>query len=110
MKLKVGDRVIFAGATVGGSIFYVPHKSTVIDVNPIPTAKEMIEIKADNDNLNVVVHEMQCRRLIKKPRRRVWIAEAYIGSPDFAVKYTDPNIQNGLDWVEFVEIRKKVKS
>lgn len=57
-------------------------------------------------------HVRQCRRLIKKPRRRVWVSNGMVcklqeSDDGFSGLGWSAYRQNpGHDWVEFIEVRK----
>ena len=61
-----------------------------------------MDVRSTYDDETYTVHPKQCRRLIKKPRRRVWVNvdchELFIS--DKAV----PPLNRG--WKEFIEARK----
>jgi hypothetical protein len=56
-------------------------------------------------------HPKQCRRLVKKPRRRVWIEESELGKSnhDVWVQFDAGQLQvrAGEKLVEFIEVRRK---
>lgn len=62
----------------------------------------------DVESGHLLVHPKQCRRLVKKPRRRIWLFKAYLdggrvqGSP---ILLAPPNTSEA--WIEFSEVRKK---
>lgn len=66
-------------------------------------------IQLDDDESFLTVHPKQCRRLVKKKRRRLWIDPKvfgeyegrYFAGPQLVSKYPDFN------FLEFVEVKKK---
>jgi hypothetical protein len=103
--LQVGDRVSVAGATHNGSAtFYEPARGRVSHLNPIPTAKGMVQVTMDGESEIYVVHRHQCRRLVKRERRRVWVFISAAGEVG-PVMHTAPMVSQG--WAEFIEVKKK---
>lgn len=94
---KVGDRV----AVYSGRGRFVGTVETVMNT--------ILEVRLDGRVGQF--HSHQCRRLVKKPRRRVWIAESNLvdsinsglGVPAYR---TRPGFS---DQIEFVEVRRKKK-
>jgi hypothetical protein len=116
-QFKVGDRVRLKGfANLQG-------ESTVVEgikgyVTRLYGERFVVHIhRADilGGNYEVHVYPSQCRRLVKKPRRRMWInieltRERGMESFDMGTTYS-PWVSfkevNLPGWVEFVEVRKK---
>lgn len=102
-KLKVGDRV---AAYIGGTVDHQPHRVIAeIEEVDIHHPKGMVRIiygKGTDEWGRWVVHPKQCRKLIRREPRRVWIFE----SPglDNNISWTPPPNPSG--WIEFQEVRK----
>lgn len=102
-KFKVGDHVAFytsLGRTIGTVTQALNEELHIrLDVNP-------------SDRCLVKAHPKQCRRLVKKERRRVYIPDVYLkklleDSVDAQCQHqisTHPVLD---DDVEFIEVRKK---
>lgn len=90
--LKSGDRVRV----------YATHSGAVSESNGrVYKVRDdgMLIVLLDHRISEIVAHPKQCRRLVKKPRERVWVR----GS-DAA-----PYKPLGDEWVEFVEVRRPKK-
>lgn len=106
MKFKVGDKVVVYG---------------ILDKS-IPE-RAIAEIKSihDDGNLRLVFRNgsfsmsafpQQCRRLVKKPRRKLWIGvdnwnNYRMDNPAYA--YPNKPALTGADWRLFIEARPKRK-
>ena len=76
-------------------------------------ANGSLQIVFDNFSYRKSAHPKQCRRLVKKERRRVWLPLKYV---DRAPTDTE-NLTIGIyrssipptnpDWAEFIEVRSK---
>ncbi len=76
----------------------------------------MLVVDLDSQLKAIVAHPKQCRRLVLKPRRRVWIYGPSIGDEtidDSDITF-DAEKQIGslgeklrAEWVEFIEARRK---
>lgn len=104
LKYKEGDRVKVY-ATLNGSV--AETKGTFTRFRP----DGMMYVNLDGRRGEIVAHPKQCRRLVKKQRRRVWIRESvlneYFQGGD---KWSDVAISGERleeDDVEFIEARKK---
>ena len=103
---KTGDRVVVDGYSSTGT--YVNGlRGVVIGFTSAATQR----VKLDGPVQDIVeVSWRQCRRLVKKPRRRVWISikksDGSIGSA-----YKDPippeEMYPGWEEIEFIEVRRK---
>lgn len=91
---EVGQRVRTYALQIG------IHDGTVDEISD----GNKIWVLLDNSNgKRVLFYPQQIRRLIKKPRRRVWCRLNHDGSVyDSGVHSTDP----GHPWIEFIEVRK----
>lgn len=112
MKLKTGDRV---------RVFDIDPTSHIPRTTDGTVARVMIgthyegqvvEVQEDQGVMaRIIAHPKSCRRLVKKPRRRVWIFVPHWGT------YTEQNPAHAYpvrpcenhseDWREFVEVRKR---
>lgn len=58
-------------------------------------------------------HSKQCRRLVKKQRRRLWVAIGGKSGTIYEVTYDAPSLlpfyrdQDMPGWIEFIEVKKK---
>lgn len=110
--LQVGDRV-----AVYGAIFSTKKKEyfgSAVDwrkgeVVGTVQAGDMIVFK-DEWGEDFTAHPKQCRRLVKKERRRVWVYQDRLGSiteqPTAYYRDQPPDDSPG-HWVEFIEVRRK---
>lgn len=100
---KIGDRVrLFNCDRFAG------RKGTIIDLEPIGC--ECATILLDNSTLRYSLTWAQCRKLIKKERKRVWIKESsYVSLIYSATGQVDTSIldRERKGWIEFVKVKKK---
>lgn len=79
-----------------------------------------VAMKADIGWLQVYAHPKQCRKLVKKPLRHVWIDKVALNDrlwPDnrmralakLDVSDTAPAVEHEYQWVEFKEVRRTKK-
>lgn len=103
-KFKVGDRVAVYGNIRNSSGYYV--RGAYASVHAITAADEIEIIPDDNSypERRFTVHPKQCRRLVKKERRRVWVSlgSLYRSGDSMPVFFEQ---QAGCR--EFIEVRKK---
>lgn len=87
MKFQVGDKVAA----------YLGSKKYVGMVNHIDDRREphMVVVETETDTLSF--HPKQCRRLVKKKRREIWV------DPDFNCFLESEN----EGWIRFVEAKEK---
>lgn len=99
-QFKVGDRVRIYG-------FHIDDAGHVMD--------RTIDEVCDNGLLGTdggeYVHPKQCRRLVKRERRRVWV-NVYGGGMNYVAHPTqevaDRNaLQSRVECIEMVEVRRK---
>lgn len=102
MKFKVGDRVAayVSGRRYAGEI-----------VQTIP--KLLVHVFKVHENYNPLhLHPKQCRKLVKKARRRIWINKVEFPlSPVYDgihLSRTKPDDFN--QWVEFVEVSRNTSN
>lgn len=119
MKFKVGDRVAVYGSvspSAGGSVAFVGGaRGTVYTVQSNGALEieldERPENFAKNEDLIVDgIHPKQCRRLVKKERKRVWVAaDRYdmIRASSAQVHIGDIYTKPQQGFIEFVEVRRK---
>jgi hypothetical protein len=110
---QVGDRVAVYG--LDGNCELVRIKTTITG---LPANGQLYLDEKDTVKTTVprydfsMAHPKQCRRLVKKPRRRVWVnqyTEGVYGSAyaeQGAAENAGRNSQ-GRELVEFVEVRRK---
>lgn len=89
-KFKVGDRV---------KIYH--HRTPLIGVVNHITEDGMIKI--DLSEVGYIYHPKQCRKLVKKERRRAWIKLTDYGQIDGWASCE----RHSPGWVEFIEVKKK---
>lgn len=107
MKFAIGDRVaVYGGIPSGPDITWDldGQRGTVVGLNSAYPS-QMLCVKFDRplpDGSTGLwsFHPKQCRKLVKKPRRRVWVHFLKFGT---RVYHDTP--QEGA--VEFVEVKKK---
>ncbi len=109
--LKAGDRV-----RVYGPVADRKHNHTAVSHDFVGTVKnatqapDFLIVTSDYDSGEKFCHPKQCRRLIKKERRRVWLDPRWVDGEVIvdgrAVAYTG-KVDQPAHMVEFVEVRKK---
>jgi hypothetical protein len=62
---------------------------------------QAVEIENPKDGKRFTAHRNQCRRLVKKPRRRAWVGFNKYGVP------VDVRQASHEGFVEFIEVRRK---
>lgn len=115
-KFKVGDRVaVYGYARIAGQRTgmcpYLRGSRGVVE--QVVTPDELLLKSDDRETLNV--HVKQCRRLKKRdPKKRVWMQRAHANAVPFSAGVNPlecwarvPN--DSEEWVEFIEVRRKVK-
>lgn len=98
-EFKVGDRVAVYSSKKR-------FKGTV--TSDVITSAGLIQIKFDDGYLWDFFPQ-QCRRLIKKQRRRVWVHKEVIDNEDISDDVTFDFNQikiNQYDWIEFIKVKK----
>lgn len=105
MEFKVGDRVrVYEISDWKGRVVMIGQQGELY-------------IKPDGFNRpadSVPYHPKQCRKLVKKSRRRIWIPRIW-SSHDLRMVQTtragwlfdQPSRMSKSDWIEFAEIRPK---
>lgn len=116
MKFKVGDRVVKYDSNLK------PSKGTVVKIYE----DGCLSLDIGAEEIRLFAHPKQCRLLIKKPRRRVWIYksafneltkcrefECLSGHPMVFTSRDDSGENKtggfGLDMFEFVEVKKPME-
>jgi hypothetical protein len=103
VKFKVGDRVAY---------YLSSHRRT----GKVLSVHANASLQVDEDNASprweYNVHPKQCRKLVKKPRRKVFILEQELvnfqketSAPAWEKPWEDLDFDS--PWVEFVEVKKK---
>lgn len=94
MQFKVGDRVAVYNSEnrYTGTVTKI---SSEFFTDCIFVAREKSEY---------VYHKKQCRKLVKKERRRVWVR---FEDPAGSTHSFNPACAIAPDWAEFVEVRQK---
>lgn len=104
MKFKVGERV---------AVYLWDGRFTAVIEHLNDNGS--LDVKFDNLESRNHVHPKQCRRLVKKPKKKIWIDlnfdvvhDSMVGSyMQNAVVFLTPPLLNPQDFTEFVEVRKK---
>lgn len=117
--LKVGDRVAVYGAGDARFIYFGSDRliGNIRSTQETGTVKIEIENLSSQDteghNAVIKVHSKQCRRLVKKERRRIWVKKTAVDYVMADGKHTSGTISKSkLDaahygtMVEFIEVRK----
>lgn len=56
--------------------------------------------------MNWMLHPKQCRRLVKKKRREIWMLKSdylhVVGAPVFS--YDEPELEMRDQWIKFIEV------
>jgi len=115
MKFKLGDRVAvysyskdfeyFGNTRQTGKVVVINMDANFLKVEIDGTASQDTE----GHNVCVKVHPKQCRRLMKKARRRrVWVntVNAAKCAAGLILEARDYN-PNSSSYIEFIEVRKK---
>lgn len=96
---NVGDRVVVYGCVQGNPhphLYCYAKKATVTFVNEAHTE---LHIEIDAWPGGGVVHPKQCRKLVKKERKRVWISRIN--------EYHTYNKPIGGEFDEYVQVKSK---
>lgn len=105
MNFKVGDRVVVYGGIPGTGHCASRSKGTVIAITGID-----IDIRFDDkigNSSSWIVYPQQCRKLVKKHKRRIWIEPFYVpisGQASLAGRVMGDSKEG---FIEFVEVRRK---
>jgi hypothetical protein len=119
---KIGDRVAVYGK-VGERQLY-RQTGTICDPydgvnynNELLTVFFDFDLKTQQCPKQELVHPKQCRRLIKKERKRIWVKPApavidIVGLNSTAVIQSTESIRQASStpkkgWIEFIEVKKK---
>lgn len=108
MKFKVGDRVAVYGSSRGDALFSEGARAVIVAG---PDSESFLEIQFEaGAREKGLVHPKQCRRLVKKERRCIWVDEPNLrdlaktkGGQREVFISTRPMPRA----VEFVEVKKK---
>lgn len=102
MTIKAEDRVMVY-ATLNGSV--AESKGTVRRSRP----DGMFYVDLDGRN-QILAHPKQCRKLVRKPRKRIWIAHHHFyperSHTTLPVYEKDPRESVVGEFMEFVEVKK----
>ncbi len=93
-KFKVGDRVAVYAHTLGRAV------GEVSDVQGLPP----YWLNVQTSTCGVVAHPKQCRKLVKKERRRVWVKFNHVHGMS---SLYEARPEHEGDFVEFIEVKKK---
>lgn len=109
-KFKVGEKVAVYTGTESPERLKIAIRSVgrvVGDWND-----ELIRVEISNGGPTFGFHPKQCRRLVKKPRRRVWIDKGFLDGKlskfteaDGTVLSREPEPNYLYQFVEFIEAR-----
>jgi hypothetical protein len=125
-EFKVGDRVrVYAKFNVGDRV----RVYATLNGNRAETAGELMRkrqdemwfVKLDGRRGQIIAHPKQCRRLIKRPKRRIWIyATSFddiqtVGQDETSFEclrehpmvFTRRASDNMEKMIEFVEVKRK---
>lgn len=101
MAFKEGDRV-----RVYGLRGHSPFVAKITGLDGRGNATVLSSVTG-----TIVVHTKQCRRLVKKERRRIWATENFLGKNDYVGALFSKDAPTLPDcseiWVEFIEVIKK---
>jgi hypothetical protein len=112
MKFKVGDRVAVYGKceTEQGIAFSAERTKAIVVEIPMHTSLIKVQECEVRGFITETlwVHPKQCRRLIKKVRRQIWLFKDDL-SPDCTNKYVrfhyDPHPIIKEHWIKFREVK-----
>lgn len=95
MTFRIGDRVaVYVGGCEG-----VPAAKRLGTITSVDITSPQVKVQYDDSGATWWAHGKQCRRLIKKERRRVWIMP-------HTLKVEAGICEKPIDgWVEFVEVK-----
>jgi len=99
-ELKPGDRVaVYWGKRCVGTVEMIRNDG-------------LLQISVENGSTSDtwIAHPKQCRKLVKKERRRVWFEKVDIGQNHWNGYSNEKEIWESLkpgERVEFIEVRKK---
>jgi hypothetical protein len=103
-KLKPGDRVaVYDGCRFVGVVQDIDENSD----------DQSVYVVSSSSMCDGWYHPKQCRKLVKRGRRRVWMLEKHLKSETFQVRglgepaFKEPEPLATGQWVEFIEVRKK---
>lgn len=125
-KFKVGDRVRvygwFSPEVGGGGDYLDGAKGEIIEYSEVnmwlrifldEPISEHVGLTLNERRTIADVHPKQCRRLVKKERRRIWVSEfsltqvSSVGPYSCFVYPSRPESDASNPGVEFVEVRKR---
>lgn len=96
-KFKVGDRVVMYNG-------FARHTGVINSL----VRSSLYQIKIDSTESVMTFHEKQCRKLVKKERRRVWVdVEALRAISEDSVNGKGDGLIDVSEWIEFTEVRRK---
>lgn len=104
---KVGDRV-----RVYGSVVVQTYSGDSQEIKPLvcnlATVQEVwsreLMLHQENSAFRIFAHPKQCRRLVKKKRRRLWLGGT--GAEDSVPRLVACSLVPRDGFVEFVEVKK----
>jgi len=108
MKFKVGDRV----SVYDHDKDLFGAKGTVYSAYGLGKPVVIVKLDKPNEHANIpTIYVNQCRRLVKKKRRRIWVYEL-ASSFDETSKidftgYRQVSTREKPGWLEFVEVKRK---
>lgn len=122
MTFKVGDRVKAYGyvGEMGAFTLTSTRLANAASVVDIQVSGNLV-LQVGDSQRKYVAHPKQCRRLVKRERRRVWIKSSAVNhalDPKTTVYQSTvvradspiPSLYGDKEiWVEFIEVRKKAK-
>lgn len=98
-KLEVGDRVRAYGRQWDQGVGFIDIVGTI-------SAFVAGEALVNTGDRVICCHPKQCRRLVKKERRRVWIRGLDLHTRSATPVVAYQKVDRDADFVEFVEVRK----
>lgn len=105
-KFKIGDRVMVYGAVQIGDQSYKARPGGKATIIYYPNSEPYVQFDDDRDT-HYSVDPKQCRRLVKKPRRRIWIKTIVKNEYYKGTQYICSSFKTDDSFVEFVEVLKK---
>jgi hypothetical protein len=103
MKFKEGDRVAAYGTDANGDPVVV--RAEVVSLNADGTLGLRGDTYKDELYDFSCVHPKQCRRLVKRERRRVWCFDD--GYENLEGPFVTETPSTPERWIEFVEVRRR---
>jgi hypothetical protein len=101
MSFEIGDRVAVYDV---GWCLAIRRCGEVVGYSDEPSIGLLLSVKLDEESRSSLFHPKQCRKLIKKKRRSVWV---HTSSLESGYKSMIAYMTETTDYIEFREVKKK---